>query len=186
MDTGCVACQKVPVTGKVPPVPVTSQAVVLAVLPGCTVHVPDCAAWVANVPALVAAIVCPAATFTVPITLVVSAAKVACTANVPTLVTSCDGTEANETGRVVIAAAPSDNLTKTGVPTGASIVSEPPLSSIERTPVESEAIVTLSAVASSAAPIGGAVPPQSTEMLFPLSFIPTSSQVPDWVTAAAA
>src|SRR5579872_3767898 len=43
-ETGCVDCQKVPVTGNVPPAPVTSQAVVFAVLPGWTVHVPD---WLA-------------------------------------------------------------------------------------------------------------------------------------------
>ena len=51
-----------------------------------------------------------------------------CTAKVPALVTACEGTEARETGRVVIAAAPSDNLTKAGVPTGASTVNEPALS----------------------------------------------------------
>jgi hypothetical protein len=41
-DTGCVACQNVPVTGNVPPAPVTVQ-------------VPAWVAWVANVPALVTA-----------------------------------------------------------------------------------------------------------------------------------
>src|SRR5262245_1925146 len=40
------------VAGKVPPVPVTSQAVVLAVFPGWTVQVPDWAAWTAKVPPL--------------------------------------------------------------------------------------------------------------------------------------
>lgn len=51
-----------------------------------------------------------------------------CTANVPALVTACDGTEARDTGSVAIAAAPSDNRTNTGVATGASTVSEPELS----------------------------------------------------------
>ena len=60
----------------------------------------------------------------------------------PALVTAWEGTEAKETGSVVIAAAPSERRTKAGVPTGASTVIE-----------------------------------------LPESFIPTSSQVPDWVTA---
>ena len=42
----CVRVLQVPlcVAGKVPPRPVTSHAVVFAVLPGCTVHVPLCVA----------------------------------------------------------------------------------------------------------------------------------------------
>src|SRR6266436_2275869 len=42
--TGWVACQNVPETGCVTADPSTFQAVVLAVLPGCTVQVPDCVA----------------------------------------------------------------------------------------------------------------------------------------------